>query len=106
FRVAGDELPRRELVGFLDGENRLHGGKRVHRRFAQPVFVADTADDGAADSARDMWRQAERRDVGDDLLQVVLARVGSQDDDHAMLRGTGTKKRPGRPGPGPLVSLS
>src|SRR5205823_12173624 len=75
--------------------DRLHGGERQHRHFAQPVFVADTADDGAADATRDVWCQAERRHLSHDLLQVVLTRVGSENDDHATLRDMGKRNGPG-----------
>src|SRR2546430_12150011 len=37
--------------------------------------------------------------------QVVLARIGSQDDDHETLRCTGKSNGPGKPGPRKVVSL-
>jgi len=82
--VLAAELAAGKLEWLQDGQNLLdawNGGQRLHLQF---ILVADHADDGAQLALAQMRSIAKLLNAFQDVVELLLAGIGPDDDDHVI----------------------
>src|SRR5690606_33398130 len=77
------ELMGHELIGLEDGGDRLDAGNGGKRLLTNHVFRSDHADNDADSTATQLGAETPLMDTIDDMLNLIVGRIGFGDNDHS-----------------------